>query len=192
MTGPPARCRILAFVALLTLLGGCSTAYVQGASAYRQGRYDEAADQFAAALAEDPDRVDALVGLGLSRYRQGAWDEAIEALGRVAAREPGYAIARLYLALAYLQRGDAARAEEHLLAYRELRPDPRMTALVNRALRLLRSGPLTDEQRGFVAASLETAAAWQREVYEARQALREAELRRLSDERIFYGIPRTR
>lgn len=174
------------------LLGGCATAYVQGATAYRQGRYDEAASRFAAVLAEDPDRLDALVGLGRARYKLGDWDAAVDALERAVVQAPGHATARLYLGLAYLQRGEEGRAEEHLSAFRSLQADPRTAAQVDRTLRLLRDAPLTSDLREFVAAALEDAAEWRREVQETRRALRDEQLRRLTDDRVIYVVPRCR
>jgi len=176
-----------------TLLAGCATTYSQGATAYRQGRYNEAAARFQAVLTEDPNRLDALVGLGLTHYKLGAWDEAIDVLSRAVAGAPRHAASRLFLALAYLQRGDEGRADEHLTAYRDLRPDPRTASLVDRALQLLRGAPLTAELRTFVAASLEDSAELQRELSETRQALQDEEDRRLTYyDRVFYVVPRTR
>jgi len=174
------------------LLGGCATAYVQGATAYRQGRYDEAASRFAAVLAEEPDRLDALVGLGLARYQLGAWDDAVDVLERAVAQAPGHAMARLYLGLAHLQRGEEGRADEHLTAFRTLQLDPRTAAQVDRTLRLLRDAPLTADLRAFVAAGLEDAAEWRRELQETRRALRDEQWRRLTDDRFIYVVPRSR
>jgi hypothetical protein len=106
------------------------------------------------------------------------------------AQAPRHAAARLFLGLASLQRGEDGRAGEHLTAFRDLRPDPRAVALVDRVLELLRGDPLTTELRGFIAASLETATEWQREVRATRQALQDEELRRLSRERAIFVIPR--
>jgi tetratricopeptide (TPR) repeat protein len=184
---------VLVGMTLATLvLGGCATTYVQGASAYRAGRYDEAADHFAAVLASQPDRLDAQVGLGLARYKLGDWDGAIEHLGAVVARVPRHATARLFLGLAHLRRGDDGPADEHLSAFRDLRADPGVSGLVDRALHLLRGDPLTRELREYITASLEGAAEWQRELRETRQALRDEELRRLRDDRIIYVVPRSR
>jgi tetratricopeptide (TPR) repeat protein len=174
------------------LLGGCATTYVQGTSAYRAGRYDEAADHFAAVLASEPDRLDAQVGLGLTRYKLGDWDAAIEHLDAAVRRAPRQATARLFLGLAHLRRGDDGPADEHLSAFRDLRADPGVTGLVDRALRLLRGDPLTGELREYVAASLEGAAEWQRELRETRQALQNEAVRRLRDDRVIYVFPRSR
>ena len=176
-----------------TLLAGCATTYGQGATAYRQGRYAEAAARFQTVLAEDPNRLDALIGLGLAQYKLGAWGEAIDVLSRAVALAPGHPVSRLFLGLAYLQRGDDGRAEEHLTAYRDLRADPRTAALVDRALQLLRGAPLTAELRTFIAASLEDSAELQRELSETQRALQEEEYRRLTYyDRVFYVDPRVR
>ncbi|MGH7313842.1 MAG: tetratricopeptide repeat protein, partial [Candidatus Rokuibacteriota bacterium] len=117
-------------------------------AAYRQGRYDEAAARFQAVLAEDPNRLDALIGLGLAQYQLGAWDDAIDVLSRATALAPGHPAGRLFLGLAYLRRGDEGRADEHLTAYRDLRTDPRTASLVDRALQVLRGAPLTARSSG--------------------------------------------
>jgi len=177
-------------LAATVLLAGCATTYGQGAKAYREGRYDEAAARFQAVLAEDPNRLEALIGLGRAQYKLGAWNEAIDVLERAAAAAPRHAGTRLFLGLAYLQRGDEGRADEHLTVYRDLRPDPRTASLVDRALSLLRGAPLTPELRTFVAASLEDSAEWQRELNETRLALQEEEYRRwMYYDRVFYLGP---
>ncbi len=43
---------------------------------------------FQEALAAQPERLDALVGLGIARFKQGAFDEAVESLQRVVAQRP--------------------------------------------------------------------------------------------------------
>ncbi len=187
--GSATRKPLIALLAA-SLLGGCATPYREGAAANRQGRCDEAASRFEAALGDDPQRLDALIGLELSRYKLGDYDAAIEALERVVAQAPRHAAARLFLGLASLQRGEDGRADEHLAAFRDLRPDLRTAALVDRVLKLLRVDPLTTELRGFIAASLETALEWQREIRETRQALQDEELQRLSRERTIFVVPR--
>jgi len=56
-----------------------------------------------AVLDDDPDRFDALIGLGLAHDKLGAWDEAIDVLTRAAALAPRQAASRLFLGLANLQ-----------------------------------------------------------------------------------------
>jgi len=150
-------------------LGGCATAYVRGQAALRQERYDEAASYFIEALATDPGRLDARTGLGITRYKQGKFDEAEDALQQVITQVPGRSEARLYLGLTYLQKGENSSAEEQLTALLALKPHRRIAAQIERALRLIRSGPLSDDTKIFVAASLEDEAEWECEIREAER-----------------------
>lgn len=179
--------RRAAFVCVLTtlMMTGCATSYLQGQAALQQGHYDEAAGHFQEALARDPARLDALVGLGVSRYKLGAFDEAVGVLSRVLARVPQQREARLYLGLSYLRKGEDGLADEQLTALADLKPHPRLAALIDRALKLLRAeSPLSEEVRSFLAASLEDEVQWEREVREA-QRLRPAYV-----EPFFFGFHR--
>jgi tetratricopeptide (TPR) repeat protein len=163
--------RWISVVIALALLAGCATAYSEGRSSLRQGRYAEAADEFQAALKEDPDRLEALAGLGVARYKLGAYEEAQEVLGRVVTQEPRNAEARLYLALAHVQKGEDNAAVEHLTVFRDLQAGARLTAQIDAAVKLLRSDrPLSAEIRSFVATSLEESARLAREAREAQWA----------------------
>lgn len=158
------------------MAAGCATPYGQGRVALLQGRYDEATSHFLEALAGDPTRLDALVGLGISRYKLGAFDDAVDTLNRVITQAPRQQGARLYLGLSYLRKGEDGPAEEQLTALADLKPHPRLAAQIERALRVLRvEYPLSDEVRSFLAASLENELEWEREVREA-QRLRPARL----------------
>lgn len=155
----------------LPMLAGCVTAFGEGVTAAREGRYTDATTYFERALAEDPDRIDALVALGVARYKLGAFDAAVEALERARARAPRDADVRLYLALSHLQMDALGPAEEHLSAFADIASDRRIAAQAQRALRLLRGDPLDAETRAFVAASLDDEAELARELGEARRAL---------------------
>jgi tetratricopeptide (TPR) repeat protein len=164
--------RVLLVILLgLVLLAGCATAYSDGLAAARHGRYAEAATLYERALADDPDRVDAKVQLGIVRYKLGSVDEAIDTLNTVLERAPGETVARLYLGLAYLRKNDVRGAEAHLGAFVDSRPDRRLAAQVERTLKLIRTHPLSVELREFAAASLESEAELAQEVREARRAL---------------------
>jgi tetratricopeptide (TPR) repeat protein len=174
----------LAFIgmslALLTL-AGCATPYSQGAMAARQGRYAEASVLYEQALARDPDRLDALVQLGIVRYKLGDLDGAIDVLERARTRAPGAAPVQLFLGLAYLRKNELGQADERLTAFADLRPDRRLAAQAERTVKLMRSEPLSDQARTFAAASLETEAELAEEAHEAWRAL--------ENERWYYWYP---
>jgi tetratricopeptide (TPR) repeat protein len=159
----------------LALLGGCATAYSEGRTSLRQGRYAEAAEEFQAALNDHPGRVDALVGLGVARYKMGEYQEAEEALGRAVTQAPKNGEARLYLALTQVQKGEDTAAAEQLGAFLLLQPSARLERQIDAAVKLLRSDrPLTTEMRSYVATSLEESARLAREVRDAQWAAQRA------------------
>jgi tetratricopeptide (TPR) repeat protein len=171
--------RVWTLIALIALTAGCVTPYRQGERALSQGRYSQAAEYFSQALAEDPGRSDALLGLGMAQYKQGEYSDATETLSRAVADRPIDPASRLYLALSYLQQDDTALAEEQLRVLRDLKIDSRLGRQVGRALDLLQEGPLSEPVRGFVAGSLETEA----------ELAREAQQARLEADRVFYYAP---
>lgn len=174
------RCRRVApgLAVLAVLLAGCATAYTEGVAAARRGRYVEASTRFEEALAQRPERLDALIGLGVARYKLGAYDEAIATLDRARERATRDAGVRLYLGLAHLRRGDLGPADEHLTAYANAARGRRSAARAEEALRLLRGDPaVTEAMRTFVAASLEDEAELEREAEDARRALERAPTR---------------
>jgi len=161
----------------MLLAAGCATTpTAAGTAALREGRAAEAAEQFKEALAKEPDRLDALIGLGISRFRLGAYDEAIGALGDAVTRAPAHPGARLYLALAHLRKREDAKARDQLTALRALPIEPRFAALVDQTQTLLQAVPVSDAARTYVVASLDYAADWARELAETRSALRSAQL----------------
>ena len=161
------RARLFVVLALAVAVAGC-TASVRGQSALRQGNYVDAAMAFEEALAENPGRLDALIGLGVARYKLGLYPEAAQLLAQAVTRGPRDAGAQLYLGVAYLQTGELARAAEHLRAYRDLRAEDRMAAQVDRAVAVLGARELPADVRQFMATSLEEQAALARELREAR------------------------
>jgi len=169
--------RGLGLVLVLAMLAGCATTQTAaGTSALREGRPGEAAEHFKEALADDPNRVDAKIGLGISRYRLAAYGEATALLGDALEQAPGQPAARLYLALSSLRQREDAKAQEKLTALRALPLEPRLAAQVDQTLALLRAGGITDAIRTYIAASLDYAFDWTREVAETRVALRNAQL----------------
>ena len=147
-----------------------------GSASLREGRPGDAIEHFQKALAEDPHDVDAKVGLGAAHYRLGAYDDAIAELTDAATRMPGHPAARLYLALAHLRKHQDKDAERELEALRTLALEPRFIAEIDQTLALLRAGGITDAVRTYIAASLDYAFDWSRELAETRRALQNAEL----------------
>ncbi len=156
---------VLGFV----LLAGCATPYADGRVALRAGRYADAARHFEDALARDPDRLDALMGLGIARYKEGKLAEAVTDLARVVARQPSSETAHLYLALAYLRGGRIPDAEATLTRLLALAPQPRLAGQATRALALIRQEPApTEEARNLLAAGLEAEADAARDAQDER------------------------
>ncbi len=100
-------------------------------------------------------------------------------LARTVAEGPNDATSRLYLCLSYFQQGDAFKTEEQLTVLRALKIDPRMGQQIERALDVLRTEPLSEPIRTFMAGSLETAA----------ERSREAQQDGLEARRSFYYAP---
>ena len=167
---PLTRAGRLALGALVlgALLGGCATAYSRGEEAFHTGQYDEAAREFEAAAVTGTRGLDALGALGISRYKLGELAGAHEVLRRVLAEDPKRGEARLYLALVELGRHEDARALEDLQTLRPLIHHPRIAATVDRAMTAIR-GDLSESARQLVAASLDDAVEWARDVREASQ-----------------------
>lgn len=179
---------VLSFLATFGLLSGCATAVTKGQDALRDGRYVDALVHFEEALAQEPGRLNGLLGLGISRYKLGKFEAAAGALGDVVARSPRAATARFYLALTYLRLGQGGPAEEHLRAFADLDAEPRLAGQVDRALRVLRADPV-EETRDFLVSSLEAQAELVWELRQTELALRDERLRRVLDDRIILFGP---
>ena len=180
---------VLSLLLIALAFGACTTAAGEARRALREGRYGEAATGFEGVLAKDPDKVDALVGLGVAKYRSGAFDEALPPLDRAIEREPKLPVARLYLGLAHLRRGEVDSVEENFRTLVAERPGTRLAAQAERVLRLLRASDATSEDlRTFIADSMENEATAEREVAEAQQRAYQAEMMRWRDP-YFWGPP---
>ena len=153
----------------LFLLAGCATPYADGRVALQARRYADAARHFEDALARDPDRLEALMGLGIARYKEGKLAEAVADLARVVARQPSSETTHLYLALAYLRGGQIREAEATLTRLLALAPRPRLAGQATRALALIRQEPApTEEARILLAAGLEAEAGGARDAQDNR------------------------
>jgi len=94
--------RVCCLLPGLVLVVGCATAFQSGQTALHEGRYAAAAARFADVLARDPERSDALFGLGLARYRMGAFDAAVGALSWAVLAAPDVVVSATPLDLAGL------------------------------------------------------------------------------------------
>jgi tetratricopeptide (TPR) repeat protein len=169
--------RAWALLAVITLTAGCATTpYREGQSALQRGRYVEAEGYFNQALAADPGRTDAVVGLGIAQYKQGEIDQASDTLQKVVLVRPNEPSVRLYLGLAYLRNQDTLQAEQQLTALRSLNIDPRVAQQIDRALEVIKQGPLSDTVRDFLVGSLETQAQLSRDAQDALLQAQRAQL----------------
>ena len=157
----------LVTLAVIALAAGCVTPYGEGQSALQKGRFVEAEGYFGQALAAGPGRTDALVGLGIAQYKQGEIDQASDTLQKALLIRPNEPSVRFYLGLAYLRNQDTRQAEHQLTALRSLNIDPRVAQQIDRALEVIRQGPLSDPVRNFLIGSIETQAQLSRDAQEA-------------------------
>jgi len=155
---------------LALVLTGCASATRDGQTALLYGDNATAATYFETALAKNPTSVSALVGLGVARYRLGAFAEADRALNDALAQSPDLPVAYLYLGLSALRRGEDDAADAQFVRFSSFGMSPRLTAYIDRSMRLLRTVPSTDELRGYVADGIADQAAWAGEVTEAWNA----------------------
>lgn len=105
----------------------------------RQGKLDEAAHAFGAAVALAPDDVDSWRGLARARHSLEDVDGAIQAWQRVIALSPADWEAHNDAGGAFMERNDWARAEAAFAAAAELAPDQPIV-VVNRATLEVRRG----------------------------------------------------
>ena len=84
---------------------------------FEQGRFDDAAEQYHAALRAKPDCVEAQSNLGQLALSQGRVDEAIQLLVRARRMDPGYPDALNHLGSALLAKG---RTDEAIEAFRDV------------------------------------------------------------------------
>ncbi|HEY7519769.1 MAG TPA: tetratricopeptide repeat protein [Methylomirabilota bacterium] len=168
--------RLLCLV-FCVVLAGCATAQRRGEQALYAGQYNEAIHLFQSILAEDPDRLDARLGLGIALYKAGALADAALTLDEVLARAPAEGAALLYRGLAAIQQREDAVAVDHLTRFRDVARIPRFDAQVTQALRILGgAAPPSVDTREFMATSLEETVRSARELQEARRAVERAYL----------------
>jgi tetratricopeptide (TPR) repeat protein len=168
--------RLALLVAAGLLVAGCATTEQRGQRALYAGQYNDAIHLFQATLAEHPDRLPAMLGLGIALYKAGALEDAAATLDGVLARSPGEAPALLYRGLIALQQRDDAVAQDRLTRFRELTSIPSFGAQLDRALAIVRGGAADPAVREFIAVSLEDSVRSAHEVQAARLAAQQAYL----------------
>jgi tetratricopeptide (TPR) repeat protein len=167
----PRTVRVAGLVFLLALiLTGCASANRDGQVALLYGDNATAAAYFETALAKDPTSVSALVGLGIARYRLSAFAEADRALNDALAQSPDLPVAHLYLGLSALRRGQDDVADAQFVRFSSLGVSPRLSAYIDRTMRLLQTVPPSEELRAYMADGIADQAAWAGEVTEAWNA----------------------
>jgi tetratricopeptide (TPR) repeat protein len=97
----------------------------------------QAAQHFEQALHAEPDRTDALLGLGAVQFRLGELDAALMHLQAAYARAPWSARVNFFLGEAYRLADRAALARKHLNRAERWERNPRWKARARRALALL-------------------------------------------------------
>jgi tetratricopeptide (TPR) repeat protein len=96
----------------LTLAKSAATHSDLGVLLFQTERLDEAAEQFSAALAIDPNLAPAVSNLGSVRNKQGKVEESMTLFRRAIDLDPGYEMARANLANALFAKGEALFKEQ--------------------------------------------------------------------------------
>ena len=82
--------------------------HLRASAHFRQGKYAEAANDYAAAIRVQGNDWTDFSQLGIAYYQEGKYDDAIQALQRAASMKPGQAVVAEYMSKAYLKQGAAA------------------------------------------------------------------------------------
>ncbi len=100
--------------------GSFSEYYNQGIEFYKQGKYDQAGENFKKALELKPNDAYALYSLGNTHYCKSSYDEAVKTYSKAIEINPDYAKAHYSLSLAYSKLGMTKKAEEEKKIFRKL------------------------------------------------------------------------
>ncbi|MCL7452641.1 MAG: tetratricopeptide repeat protein [Anaerolineae bacterium] len=97
--------------------------FQKGNELFDQGKFEEAIDEYGAALEEDPDNVSVLVNLGVAYYNSGELDQAVEKYNRALELAPDDADIHSNLGAAYVQQQDLQAGLEEYQRAIELDPN---------------------------------------------------------------------
>ncbi|MCR4344604.1 MAG: tetratricopeptide repeat protein [Candidatus Scalindua sp.] len=94
--------------------------YNKGIDFYKQGKYDQAGEEFKQAIELKPTDVYALYGLGNTYYCKAKYDDAVEIYAKAISINPDYAKVHYSLSLAYSKLGMTREAEKQKTIFRKL------------------------------------------------------------------------
>ncbi len=97
-----------------------SWCYNKGVEYYKQGKYDQAEQEFKQAIELKPNDIYALYGLGNTYYCKAKYDDAVKIYTRAININPDYAKVHYSLSLAYSKLGMTREAEKQKTLFRKL------------------------------------------------------------------------
>ncbi len=94
--------------------------YNKGIDFYKQGKYDQAGEEFNKAIEVKPNDIYALYGLGNTYYCKAKYDDAVKIYSKAININPDYAKVHYSLSLAYSKLGMTREAEKQKTIFRKL------------------------------------------------------------------------
>jgi len=111
---------LILFVTSTYASGNFKEFYNKGIDFYKQGKYDQAGQEFKKAIELKPNDVYALYGLGNTYYCKAKYDDAVKIYAKAISINPDYAKVHYSLSLAYSKLGMTREAEKQKTLFRKL------------------------------------------------------------------------
>jgi len=111
---------LISFVTSSYGAGNFKEHYNKGIDFYKQGKYDQAGQEFKKAIELKPNDVYALYGLGNTYYCKAKYDDAVKIYTKAININPDYAKVHYSLSLAYSKLGMTREAEKQKTMFRKL------------------------------------------------------------------------
>ncbi|MBC8549149.1 MAG: tetratricopeptide repeat protein, partial [Candidatus Brocadiales bacterium] len=111
---------LIFFVTSTYASGDFKEFYNKGIDFYKQGKYDQAGQEFKKAIELKPNDVYALYGLGNTYYCKAKYDDAVKIYAKAININPDYAKVHYSLSLAYSKLGMTREAEKQKTLFRKL------------------------------------------------------------------------
>ena len=111
---------LIFFVTSTYASGNFKEFYNKGIDFYKQGKYDQAGEEFKKAIKLKPNDVYALYGLGNTYYCKAKYDDAVKIYAKAISINPDYAKVHYSLSLAYSKLGMTREAEKQKTLFRKL------------------------------------------------------------------------